>query len=320
MICLDKPDKQQCRLKPGLTMSMRTKEILDGLPVFLAVAEAKSFTQAARRLGVSPSAASQAVRSLEDRVGTSLLMRSTRSTSLTVAGAAYLERVAPAFAQIEDATREAMGRASRAAGPLRVTMPRAAFDGVVAPMLASFRAAHPDVELEVEVESRLVDIVEQGFDAGLRYGTLLAKDVTAFEAFPASESVLVASSSYLSGRVPATVPLDLLEHEAIVCRNRTTGLISPWLLTSGSETCRVDPRAPTVTGDLVTLVDLARDGHGVALAPIQCVARHLSDGGLARVLPLWTSPLEPLFVYYPTRRGGTSALRAFVAHLRAMRS
>lgn len=299
---------------------MRTKGILDGLPVFLAVAEAKSFTRAARRLGVSPSAASQAVRVLEDRVGTSLLMRSTRSTSLTLAGAAYLERVAPAFAAIEDATREAMGRAARPAGPLRITMPRAAFDGVVAPILASFRIAYPDVELEVEVDSRLVDIVEQGFDAGLRYGTLLAKDVTAFEAFPASENVLVASPSYLSGRAPATDPSDLLQHEALVCRNRTTGLVSPWLLASGGATCRVDPRAPTVAGDLVTLVDLARDGHGVCLAPIQCVARHLADGSLARVLPLWSSPLEPLFMYYPTRRGRTTALRAFVAHLRAKRS
>lgn len=301
-------------------MSLRAKELLDGLPIFLAVAEAKSFTQAARRLGVSPSAASQAVRVLEDRVGMPLLMRSTRSTSLTVAGAAFLAKVAPAFAAIEDATREVMGQAARPAGPLRVTMPRAAFDGVVTPVLATFRAAYPDVELEIEVESRLVDIVEQGFDAGLRYGTLLAKDVTAFEAFPASESILVASPSYLSGRVPVTAPADLLEHGAIVCRNRTTGLISPWLLFSGSETCRIDPCAPTIVGDLVTLVDLARDGHGVALAPIQCVARDLSDGGLTRVLPLWSSPLEPLFVYYPTRRGQTSALRAFVAHLRAKRS
>ena len=262
------------------------------------------------------SAASQAVRSLEDRVGTALLMRSTRSTSLTVAGAAFLEKVAPAFATIEDAAREAMGRAARPAGPLRVTMPRAAFDGVVAPVLATFRAACPDVELEIEVESRLVDIVEQGFDAGLRYGTLLAKEVTAFEAFSASESVLVASPSYLAGRVPATSPEDLIEHEAIVCRNRTTGLISPWLLASDSVSFRVDPQAPTVTGDLVTLMDLARDGHGVALVPVQCVARDLSDGRLARVLPGWASPLEPLFVYYPTRRGGTPALRAFVDHLR----
>ena len=300
-------------------MGLRAKEILDGLPVFLAVAEAKSFTRAARRLGVSPSAASQAVRALEDRVGTPLFMRSTRSTSLTAAGAAFLEKVAPAFAVIEDATREMTGQASRPAGPLRVTMPRAAFDGVVAPVLASFSAACPAVELEIEVESRLVDIVEQGFDAGLRYGTLLAKDVTAFEAFPASESVVVASPSYLAGRIPMTRPKDLLEHDAIVCRNRTTGLVSPWLLTSGSETCRVDPSAPTIVGDLVTLVDLARDGHGVALAPIQCVARDLSDGGLARVLPLWSTPLDPLFVYYPTRRGETSALRAFVAHLRARR-
>lgn len=298
-------------------MGLRAKELLDGLPVFIAVAEARSFTRAARRLGMSPSAASQAVRALEDRVGTQLLMRSTRSISLTQAGAAYLDRVAPAFDTIEDATREVMGRASRPSGPLRITMPRAAFDGVVTPVLASFRAAFPEVELEIEVESRLVDIVEQGFDAGLRYGTLLAKDVTAFEVFSASESVLVASPSYLSGRDPVAQPMDLLNHAAIVCRNRTTGLVSPWILSCGSETCRIDPGAPTVVGDLVTLVDLARDGHGLALAPIQCVARDLSQGRLARVLSRWSSPLEPLFVYYPTPRGQTSALRAFVDHLRA---
>lgn len=171
-------------MKWGFKLDARSRSLLDGVPVFLAVAEARSFTRAAQRLGISPSAASQAVRALEARLGTPLIARSTRSLSLTAAGAAYLDQAGPAFAALANATLEAAGRSTRPAGPLRLTMPRSAYDGIVAPALMTFRRAFPDVELEIEVEGRLVDIVENGFDAGLRYGDLLAKNVTAVKILP----------------------------------------------------------------------------------------------------------------------------------------
>jgi len=144
---------------------MRQKDLLEGLPVFLAVAELLSFSAAARRLGISASAASQAVRKLEARVGTPLLRRSTRSISLTDTGAEYVGRAGPALRELLLATEDVAGQSGQPSGPLRLTMPRSAFDGAVAPVPAQFRAAYPAVE--VEVEGRLVDVVEQGFDAGL---------------------------------------------------------------------------------------------------------------------------------------------------------
>lgn len=305
-------------MKRGFKLDARSRSLLDGVPVFLAVAEARSFTRAAQRLGISPSAASQAVRALEARLGTPLIARSTRSLSLTAAGAAYLDQAGPAFAALANATLEAAGRSTRPAGPLRLTMPRSAYDGIVAPALMTFRQAFPDVELEIEVEGRLVDIVENGFDAGLRYGDLLAKDVTAVKILPASVSVLTAAPAYLAGHPAPSEPSGVLEHDTIVCRSRTTGIIVPWLLVAEeNDSCRIDPRAPTVVGDMATQVDLTIRGHGISCSPLYCVHELLRDGKLVHVLPEWSVPFEPIHVFYPNRRGQTPALRAFVEHLRA---
>jgi len=299
-------------------LDARSRGLLDGVPVFLAVAEARSFTRAAQRLGISPSAASQAVRALEARLGTLLLARSTRSLSLTAAGAAYLDRAGPAFAALVDATLEAVGRSTRPVGPLRLTMPRSAYVGIVAPALTTFRQAFPEVEMEIDVEGRLIDIVENGFDAGLRYGDLLAKDVTAVKVLPASNSLLTAAPAYLASRPPPSEPSGLLEHDTIVCRSRTTGVIAPWLLMSeGVGSCRIDPRAPTIVGDMATQTDLTVRGHGISCSPLHCVQESLRDGKLACVLPGWSVPIEPIHVFYPSRRGQTPALRAFIGHLRA---
>ena len=299
---------------------MRTRELLEGVPVLVAVAEARSFTRGAKRIGVSPSAASQAVRSLEARIGTPLLSRSTRSLSLTPAGEAYLRRVSPAFAAIEDATREAMGRRSQPSGLLRLTMPRAAYDGVVAPALHDFRRKHPLVEFELEIEGGLVDIADRGFDAGLRYGHLLAKDMDSVEVLGASSAVLVAAPSYLADRSAPATPDDLPRHDAIVCRHRTTGVISSWLLECSDRSWRYDPDKPTVAGDLAIQIDLTLGGHGVSCAPMQCVLPAIKAGRLAHVLPDWASPLQPIHLYHPRRGAANAALQAFVAHLRERRA
>ena len=179
---------------------MRQKDTLEGVAVFVAVAEVGSFSKAARRLGISPSAVSQAIRSLEERLGTLLLRRSTRSVSLTDVGADYLLAAAPALSQLRHAAEEAAGRGGRPAGPLRLTMPRAPFDLLIAAALAAFQDTYPDVDLEIAVEARMIDIVKQGFDAGLRYGDCLEKDMAAVPVAPRSEAVLVASPAYLDAR------------------------------------------------------------------------------------------------------------------------
>ena len=301
---------------------MRTRELLEGVPVLIAVVEAGSFTRAAKKLGVSPSAASQAVRSLEARIGTPLLSRSTRSLSLTAAGEAYLEKVSPAFTTIEDATREAMGRAIQPSGLLRLTMPRAAYDGAVAPALQDFRRKYPLVELELEIEASLVDIADRGFDSGLRYGPLLAKDMVSVEVFGASKSVLVAAPSYLDGHSPPLTTGDLAQHDALVCRDRATGVISSYMLECTNKLFRYDPDSPMIASDLAILIDLTLEGHGISCAPVQCVRAAIRAGKLVHVLPDWAVPLPPIYLFYPRRGSANAALQAFVAllHDRHVRS
>jgi DNA-binding transcriptional LysR family regulator len=250
--------------------------------VFVAVAEAGSFSEAARRLGISPSAASQAIRSLEERLGTSLLRRSTRSLSLTDVGTDYLLAAAPALSQLRRAAEEAAGRSGRAAGPLRLTMPRAPFDLLIAAALAEFQDTYPDVDLEIAVEARMIDIVKQGFDAGLRYGDCLEKDMAAVPVAPRSEAVLVASPTYLHARSMPNLPSDLL-NRAVMCRSQITGLIKPWILQSGGETVQIAPPAATIVHDLASQIELTVRSPGIVSAPATSVSNLLHAGNLSRV-------------------------------------
>lgn len=284
--------------------------------MFVAVAEAGSFSEAARQLGISPSAASQAIRGLEERLGTPLLRRSTRSLSLTDAGAEYLLAAAPALSQLKRAAEAAAGRSGRPAGPLRLNMPRAPFDLLIAPTLAAFQEAYPAVEVEIAVERRIIDIVEQGFDAGLRYGNLLAKDMVAVQVAPSSEALLVASPAYLQFRSTPKVPSDLLEHRAVMCRSQTTGLIIPWVLQSAGETVQITPPAATIVHDLASQIELTVRGLGIVSAPAASVSDLLAAEKLARVLPDWSISLEALYLYFPSRRHQSAALRAFIAFLK----
>ena len=295
---------------------MRQKDIVDGVAVFVAAAEAGSFSEAARRLGISPSAVSQSIGSLEERLGTSLFRRSTRSLSLTDVGNDYLLAAAPALSQLRQAAEEASGRAGRPAGPLRLTMPRAPFDLLIAGTLVDFQNNYPDVELEIAVEARLIDIVKQGYDAGLRYGNCIEKDMVAVQVAPRSEAVLVASPEYLRDRPKPRVPGDLLDHRAVMCRSQITGLVLPWNLESGGDSVQIAPPAPTIVHDLASQIDLTVRGLGIVNAPAAYVSSLVGAGKLERVLPSWSSPMEPVFLYFPSRRHQSAALRAFVAFLK----
>ncbi|WP_025100511.1 LysR family transcriptional regulator [Burkholderia sp. A1] len=295
---------------------MGQKNFLDGVPVFVAVAEAGSFSEAARQLGISPSAASQAIRNLETRLGTPLLRRSTRSLSLTDEGARYFQAAAPALSQLRRAAEEAAGHGGRPTGALRLSMPRVPFDRFIAPSLAAFQQACPEVEIEIAVEGRMIDIVEQGFDAGLRYGNLIAKDMVAVPVGAASEAILVASPGYLRTRTTPERPDDLLVHRSVACRSQSTGLITPWVLQSAGRTVQMVPPAATVVHDFASQIALTVSGMGVSCAPLGSVATLLDAGKLARILSDWSTPLEALYLYFPSRRHQTAALRAFIAFLK----
>jgi DNA-binding transcriptional LysR family regulator len=296
-------------------VGLRQKDSLEGVAVFVAVAEAGSFSEAARRLGISPSAVSQAIRALEERLGTPLFRRSTRSLSLTDVGNGYLLAAAPALSQLRQAAEEASGRGGRPAGPLRLTMPRAPFDLLIAAALVDFQDTYPDVDLEIAVEARLIDIVKQGYDAGLRYGNCLEKDMVAVPIAPRSEAVLVASPAYLHARAMPNLPSDLLNHRTVMCRSQITGLVIPWSLQSAGEIVQIVPPAATIVHDLVSQIDLTVRGLGIVSAPTASVSGLLDAGKLLRVLPAWSSTLEPLYLYFPSRRHQSAALRAFVTFL-----
>ena len=295
---------------------MRLKDPLEGVSIFVAVAEAASFSDAARRLGISPSAVSQAIRTLEERLGTPLFRRSTRSLSLTEVGIDYLGATAPALSQLRQATEDATGRSGRPTGLLRLTMPRAPFDLHIAGALVAFQDAYPEVNLEIAVEARLIDIVKQGYDAGLRYGNNLEKDMVAVPVAPSSQAVLVASPDYLRIRMMPDYPRDLLDHRMIVCRSQITGAIIPWDLQSGNQTEHIVPAAATIVHDLASQIELTVRGMGIVSAPTASVADLIDAGKLSRVLPTWSSPIDALYMYFPSRRHQSAALRAFVAFLK----
>ena len=194
---------------------------------------------------------------------------------------------------------------------------RSAFDGAVAPVLARFRAAYPAVEVEIEVEGRLVDVVEQGFDAGLRYGDVLARDVVAVKLTPRSEALLAAAPGYLQRRPAPERPADLLGHAAVMCRSRSAGLVRPWAMRRNGDAVQVSPPTRTVVGDLASQLDLMVRGLGIGLAATASLSRLLDAGTLVQVLPGWSTPMEPLYLYYPHRRRQSAALRAFVGFLHA---
>lgn len=231
---------------------MKHRDMVEGVAVFVAAAEAGSFSGAARRLGVSPSAVSQAIRALEERLGAPLFRRSTRSLGLTDVGRDYLLAAAPALVQLRQAAEEASGRAGRPSGRLRLTLPRAPFDLLVAPALAAFQAAYPGVELEIAVEARLVDIVKEDYDAGLRYGNCIDGDMVAVKVAAESQSILVASPGYLEASGVPVHPHDLLGHRAIACRSQATGTVIPWKLQCGDEAVQIVPLRATIVHDLAS--------------------------------------------------------------------
>ncbi|MEJ8310585.1 LysR family transcriptional regulator [Agrobacterium larrymoorei] len=296
---------------------MRYRDTLDGVGMFLAVAEAGSFSEAARRLGISPSAVSQAIGSLEKRLGTPLFRRSTRSVSLTDVGNDYLVAAAPAVEQLRQAAEDATGRSGRPAGPLRLTMPRAPFDLMIADTLVEFKDAFPEVELEIAVEARLVDIVKHRYDAGLRFGSHLEKDMVAVQIAPPSDAILVAAPAYLANRSMPKNPSDLLEHRAIVCRSQITGSIIPWTLLSAGDRMQISPSDTTIVHDLCSQIGLAIRGLGIVSVPRAIVSELVDRGDLSRVLPSWSSPMDALYIYFPSRRHQSAALRAFIHFLKS---
>jgi DNA-binding transcriptional LysR family regulator len=275
--------------------------VLPGIPalqVFLAVARHQSFRKAAAERGVSPSALSHIIRGLEDGLGVRLFNRTSRSIGITAAGEHLLQRIGPALGDIAEAIEQVNAFRGRPAGTLRLNVPRTAAELVVKPIMARFLAAYPEIRLEVVGDDGLVDIVAQGFDAGIRPGHQLAQDMIAVPVGPRRRFAVVASPAYFAGRDRPRAPQDLLAH-ACIARRYPSGSRYAWEFAKGDEVLEVDVSGPLVLDDSMMMRQAALDGVGLAHLYESFVADHLARGDLVRVLEDWCPVLPHFFLYYP---------------------
>ncbi|HEX7689338.1 MAG TPA: LysR family transcriptional regulator [Burkholderiaceae bacterium] len=286
---------------------------LDGVEAFVRVAERRSFRQAAADLGVTPSAVSQTIRTLEMRVGVALFTRTTRSVGLTEAGERFLEHARPAVEAIVAATDAARGLGARPSGLLRLAVPRSVVPLVLQPLLASFCAAYPEVVVEIAASEELVDLAKGGYDAGIRMGEFIAEDMVAIRLTPSFPFVVVGSPAYLARHGRPAAPADLARHACVRLR-RSSGAIAPWRLLDGDGPIDLAVSGPLVVNDYPTMLAAALDGLALAQVPRPVASEALASGRLEELLAGHAPSSPGLFLYFPSRAQVLPKLRAFIDH------
>ncbi len=284
--------------------------------VFAAVARHGSFRKAAAELSLSASAASYAVRTLEDRLGVGLFNRTTRSVSLTEAGRHLLERLQPALGSVGTALEEMNLFRASPAGTLRINTFRDAALVVVAPLVERFLRMYPDIQLDIVSDDGLVDIVGQGFDVGIRYEESVPEDMVAVPVGPPQRFVVIGAPAYFKRRGKPKHPDDLMRHECIRYRFRS-GAFYKWELAKDGVQLQVDVPGRLSVGDSELILRAALDGVALGFLPDHKVAAYVAAGKLVCVLEDWCPPMAGMMMYYPRQRQMTSALRAFIDLARA---
>jgi len=288
---------------------------LNVLAALVVVADQRSFTRAARQLGVSPSAVSHAIRGLEDRLGVRLLARTTRSVAPTEAGDQLLARLQPALGDVREALDQVAGLRDRPAGRIRLAVSPMAAALVVMPKLATFVQSHPDVALDVTTVLERVDLVAGHFDAGIQLGEFVERDMIAVRVTLDQRAAIVASPQYLAAHPKPESPRDLTRHRSINFRRGEAGLYR-WEFEKDGHALSVAVEGPVIVDNLDLLIRAAMDGAGLAFAFEQHVAPHLASGALVRVLEDWCPPFPGFFLYYASRRHQRRALAALIDTLR----
>lgn len=288
----------------------------DDLAALAMVAKERSFTRAAAKLGVSPSALSQTVKGLEARLGVRLLTRTTRSVASTEAGDRLLQTVAPHLEEIERALAALGEMRERPAGTIRITAGEHAVRSVLQPALARLLPDYPDIHVEVMVDYGLVDIVAQGFDAGVRLGEQVAKDMIAVPIGPQVRMAVVGSPAYFQDRPRPLTPQDLTHHTCINMRLPTYGGLFPWEFEKDGRELNVRVDGQLVFNAIGPRVESALQGLGLAYMPEDIVAPQLSAGTLIRVLEDWCPPFDGYQLYYPSRRQHSPAFALLVEAVR----
>jgi len=283
------------------------------LKAFAAVVERESFARAADHLGFSPSALSQTIRQLETRLGVRLLNRTTRSVAPTSAGARLYERIVPVIQELDAAVADAVGATGRTAGTLRINTLSMAADKLIAPRLGRFHRAYPQVVLDIVIDDGLSDIVAGRFDAGIRVGERLEKDMIAVRLTPDVEMTAVASPDYLAHHGEPKTPADLHRHVCINWRFPGSGAIYRWGFEKKGKKLEIAVEGALISNHQEIVVEGALQGLGILYAYYdERIDDFIARGQLKRVLAEWSLTLPGLFLYYSNRRLPRPALRAFI--------
>ena len=284
-----------------------TVESYDQLAIFAVVAQERSFTRAAARLGMSQPALSRSMRQLEERLGVRLLARTTRSVAPTQAGEHLLQVIAPRFDEINSELALLSKFRDRPAGKLRITAGEHAAIAVLQPVLAQLLPDHPDLSIEIIVDYGLTDIVAEGFDAGVRLGEQVAKDMIAMRIGPDMRMAVVGSPAYFSRHPKPVNPSDLVAHNCITLRMPTHGGLFMWEFEKNGQALKVRIEGQLVFNTIAMRLESARQGLGLAYMPENVVQADVEQGRLIRVLEDWCEPYSGYHLYYPSRRQSSPA-------------
>ncbi|QHI97483.1 LysR family transcriptional regulator [Xylophilus rhododendri] len=286
------------------------------LRTFVVIADTLSFARAAERLGVTPSALSQTLRALEAQVGARLLHRTTRSVSLTEAGTRLLANAAPALKELGSALQAAKEHHKHIRGVLRIHCFRVAVDLFITPVLRAFHEAYPEVVLDLVIDDHVVDIVADGFDAAIRVGEVIEKDMVAIRLGPDLRQVALASPQYLARHGCPATPRDLADHACIGWRWPGQDLPYRWEFMDGTQALDVVVRGPLIANSRDFCVRAAAEGIGIAFAIEEAAAEEIRRGQLLVLLEGWSAPFPGFHLCFPSRRQMAPALRAFIDALR----
>jgi len=293
-----------------------SRDSADDLLAFLAVARERSFTRAAAQLGVSPSALSHTLRALETRLGLRLLTRTTRSVSPTEAGERLLRTIGPSFDDIQAAVASLSELRDRPAGRVRITASDHVIDTVLWPRLSKMLRKHPDVKVELITDYGLTDIAAERYDAGVRAGEQIARDMIAVRIGPDLRMAVVGSPDYFADHARPKTPQELTAHDCINLRLPTHDAIYAWEFDKRGRSLRVRVDGQLTFNGTYQLLNAALEGHGLAYVPEDIVLAHLKRGRLIRVLEDWCEPFPGYHLYYPSRRPSSAAFALVVDALR----
>ncbi|ACT08651.1 transcriptional regulator, LysR family [Dickeya chrysanthemi Ech1591] len=292
------------------------KENFSDLISFRMVAQEKSFTRAAAKLGISQSALSHAMRSLEERLGVRLLTRTTRSVSLTEAGERLLGNISPSLNELEYALEDLGEMRDKPAGNIRLTAGEHAVNFVLWPVLKPFLSQYPDIHLEITVDNTLTDIVHERFDAGVRLGEQVAKDMIAVRIGPDMRMAVVGSPAYFAHHPRPDTPQSLQQHRCINMRLPTLGGLFAWEFSRDGREIRVRVDGQLTFNNLQHRIDAALSGLGLAYVPEDTIRSAVAEGRLIQVLEAWCEPFPGYYLYYPSRKQHTAAFSLFIDALR----